>query len=289
MDEAEAPDVPAGQPDRAADQPPAQRQRLCQQLRAMEPHAVPLSRDHGGLGRRGRRVEDDIFRGEDIGALLQPILYLSDIPCKDGNQVMPHAVAQVAQVQVGRVLPPGEPLRREQRPQVAAPAVEQRADQRRGAQRPPRPHPTRPTAAQQTQQHRLRLVITGVRHRYGGASPRGGNALEERVAHFAGRRFQREALLPGVVPHVGGLADVRQVPDRGQVFDEAGVTGRIRAQAVVQVRHTQPQPPGPGDLPQQGQQRHGVGPAGDAHHHALPRAQEAVAADRVLNGLPQKN
>src|SRR3970282_2041982 len=93
---------------------------------------------------------------------------------------MPHAFAQVAQVQVGRVLPPGEPLRREQRPQVAAPAVEQRADQCRGAQRPPRPHPTRPTAAQQAQQHRLRLVIRGVRDRYGGGSPRGraGSATE---------------------------------------------------------------------------------------------------------------
>ncbi len=122
-------------------------------------------------------------------------------------------------------------------------------------------------AAQELPQHRLGLVAAGVRGQDRLELRLPGHPRQEAVAQPAGGVLEVPAALLGHRRHVQPLGDEGQAESGGEVGHEGGVTGRVRAQRVVEVRHARLGP----DLVQRARQGHRVGPARYGHQHPAAR------------------
>ena len=120
-------------------------------------------------------------------------------------------------------------------------------------------------APDQVQEHRLRVVVGVV----GRGDQLRGRPLQEGVAQVPGRGFQALAGCGGVGSGVPPAHRQGNTPVGAEASAECLVPVRLRApKAVVEVGGRQPQPQGIGAGAQQGQQGHGIRPAGQGHGDA---------------------
>jgi hypothetical protein len=131
-------------------------------------------------------------------------------------------------VGVVRVVPPGQSQRGAGGPGVVAGQLEQRAAEPSGR----RAHPGKRTGARpasQTEQHRLGLVVAGVREQHAGGAQLVGHAVQSGVASSSSRTLRAASAL-----HPHPLDSYRLGSHRGGLLGSVGRhIGRIRLQPVV--------------------------------------------------------
>ena len=194
---------------------------------------------------------------------------------------MPHAVPGHAQVGVGRVLAERDPAVREIAAELGPADFQQRPHQGPG----PRPHPRepgRPGAADETEQHRLRLVVDGVPQRHPAGPQLGRRPREEGVAHVMAGALDRDAARPRHVGHRHRLDEAGHAEPAREVPAEALVLVRRRpAQPVIDVGHAgQGQEGTLGQLREEMEQRHRVAAARHRRHDPPPARDQRLPFHR---------
>src|SRR5262245_226719 len=141
-------------------------------------------------------------------------------------------------------------------------------------------------AANQLQQKRLGLVVTGVAHGNSVRRDRFGNPVKKGVPQPTGGVFDRQSLRGRVRSYVNGLDGQWKTDTFGKLAAEPLVAHRRASKAMIQVGEGDDREPMVfGKLLEQEHERNGVGSTREADQQASARRAEIVAANRAADLL----
>ena len=194
---------------------------------------------------------------------------------EERQHVVAHAIAQEARISIARVVHPGEPAGAQMDLDVGPPRLEQRPDQEAADGRDSR-EPTGPRALEEPHEHRLRLIVVGVR----GGDALGADALcngpEGAVAGAPGLGLEP---FPGRFPtdrdalHVAGHTKLA-----GQSLDGELLGIRLGAESVVDVDEVHLQVELGTEAHEHVGQRDGVGASRDGSQDSFAAPEHSGAA-----------
>lgn len=218
-----------------------------------DPGVLDLPVEAEGLGSESVRHPEEGLRSAG-----------SNLSLDERQETVPEAVAEVAEVLVGGVLPPVDLAPAEVLPEFLAADLEQGADPdpppRRHADEPPKPGP-----AEELKEDGLYLIVSVVAEEDGTCSDSRGEAPGGASPEGPGRGFAGPERAP--IPRVlsDSVAARRESETPGQLPDEPGVVPGVRPPSVVDVEYVQSPSTAARFADGEVQERHGIGSTGNGH------------------------